>query len=118
MTRPAMLMLLCVSVALVMSAHLRAEAEAPELPAGATVRFQGTPGSELSAGWHSGAVLVTKAGCTMVAAPDARMPGGRRVLGLLFVEKLERRDGETWVNVPVGALMEKEPKQCRQAVGG
>ncbi len=101
-----------------LAAAMSARAEAPELPAGATVRFQGTPGSELSAGWHPGTVQTTKAGCTMVATPDPKMPGGRRVLGLLFMQKLERQAGASWVDVQVKALIEKEPKQCGEAVGG
>lgn len=90
----------------------------PDLPAGATVRFQGTPASELPPGWHDGTVLIARTGCAMVATPDARMPGGRRVLGLVFVEKLQRQGGGTWVDVEVKALMAKEPKPCREGAGG
>jgi hypothetical protein len=54
----------------------------------------------------------------MVVTPDPRVRGGRRVLGLVFIQKLERQDGATWIDVPVKALSAKEPKRCREAVGG
>lgn len=93
-------------------------AAAPGLTPGANVRFQGHPASELSPGWHTGTVITTGKGCSMVATPDPKLPGGRRVLGLLFIQKLERRDGANWIDVPVKALMDQEPKHCRDAVGG
>ena len=97
---------------------LSTAAAAQDLPKGTNVRFQGTPGSELSPGWHTGTTLASRQGCVMVATPDPKMPGGRRVLGLLFIQKLERPDGATWVDVPVKALSTKEPGRCREAVGG
>ena len=54
----------------------------------------------------------------MVSTPDPKVPGGRRGLGLLFIQKLERRDGAKWIDMPVKPMMSKEPKQCREAVGG
>ncbi len=46
------------------------------------------------------------------------MRGGQRVLQLVGIEKLERKDGVTWIDVPVKALIAKEPRWCREAVGG
>jgi hypothetical protein len=54
----------------------------------------------------------------MVLIPDSKMPRGQRGLGLMVIQKMERRQGSTWVEVPVKALMSKEPKRCREAVGG
>jgi hypothetical protein len=95
-----------------------AVAEAQELKPGAAVRFQASPAGELDPGWHAGTVYTSPQGCAMVRTPDPKMPRGERILGLLFIQKLERKDGATWVDVPVGPLMSKEPKPCREAVGG
>lgn len=108
----------CLALAALAAGGGWAQANAADLAKGATVRFEGTPGSELSPGWHPGTMLTTGQGCAMVATPDARMPGGRRYLALLFVQRLERQDGARWVEVPIKPLIEKEPKSCREAVGG
>lgn len=91
-------------------------ADVRELPNGSAVRFQANPASELGPGWHSGTAYT--ADCVMVVTPDAKMPRGQRALGLLLIQKLERRSGTGWVDVPVKELMSKEPKRCREAVGG
>lgn len=91
-------------------------ADMRELPDGSAVRFQASPASELPAGWHSGTAYT--ADCVMVLIPDAKMPRGQRALGLPLIQKLERRSGAGWVEVPVRELLSKEPKRCREAVGG
>ncbi len=93
-------------------------ARTPELRQGAAVRFQASEASELGPGWHAGTVFITPTGCTMIAKPDPRVPGGRRVLALLFMQTLERRDGARWIDVPVKPLMKKEPKHCQEGTGG
>jgi hypothetical protein len=95
-----------------------AMAEAQELKPGTAVRFQASPAGELHPGWHAGTVYTSPQGCAMVRTPDPKMPRGERILALLFIEKLERKDGAAWVDVSVKALMSKEPKSCREAVGG
>jgi hypothetical protein len=104
-----------VLVACVM-ANAAVHADIRELPDGSAVRFQANPASELAQGWHSGTAYT--ADCVMVLTPDARMPRGQRVLGLPLIQKLERRSGAGWVEVPVKELMSREPKRCREAVGG
>lgn len=91
-------------------------ADMRELPDGSAVRFQASPASEIAPGWHSGRART--ADCVMVVTPDATMPRGQRALGLPWIEKLERRSGAGWVEVPVKELMSNEPKRCREAVGG
>jgi hypothetical protein len=75
-------------------------AVAHELANGATVRIQST---QLSPGWHEGAVQITTTGSVLAWTPDARIAGGRVGLGLMFIQKLERRDGMTWTDLPVAA---------------
>lgn len=92
------------------------KADMRELPDGSAVRFQANPASELAPGWHGGTAYTSD--CVTVVTPDAKMPRGQRVLCLPLIQKLERRSGAGWVEVPVKELMSKEPKRCREAVGG
>jgi hypothetical protein len=116
--RTTMPMLLCMALFVLTTGGLVGPVEAHDLHPGASVRFQASAASELGPGWHLGSVVITGDGCAMVLTPDKNMPGGRRGLGLLFVQKLERRDGVNWIDVPVRPLMNKEPKKCQEAVGG
>ena len=77
-----------------------ATARAHDLPPGAAVRFQGTAASELGPGWHRGTVLITSEGCALILTPDSKVPGGRRGLGLVFIQTLERRDGSRGPTCP------------------
>ncbi len=86
---------------------------APDLPDRATVRIQS---SQLGAGWHEGTVQVLE-GCALVWAPDAKTPGGRVGLGLMFIQKLQRLQDRVWVDLAVPALMQSEPARCQQGNG-
>lgn len=86
---------------------------APELPDRATVRIQS---EQLSSGWHDGRVQIVE-GCALVWTPDAKTPGGRLGLGLMFIQKLQRLQGTAWVDISVPALMKNEPERCRQGNG-
>jgi hypothetical protein len=84
------------------------------LPNGTTVRVQS---SELIPGWHIGKLEITREGCAMIWMSTSEVPGGRRGLGLIFIAKLERQEGSTWIDVPVKPLMEREPKSCGEGAG-
>ena len=84
------------------------------LPNGTTVRVQS---SELIPGWHIGKLEITREGCAMVWMSSSEVPGGRKGLGLIFIAKLERQEGQIWIDVPVKPLMEREPKSCREGAG-
>jgi hypothetical protein len=84
------------------------------LPNGTTVRVQSP---ELIPGWHIGKLEITRDGCTMVWMSSSEVPGGRKGLGLMFLAKLERQEGDTWIDVPIKPLMEKQPKSCQEGAG-
>ncbi len=90
------------------------QALAHDLPDGANVRIQS---SEFGLGWHMGIVQITKDGCAMVSKLDPEVADGRRGLGLMFIQKLERLDGTTWVEMPVAPMMKNEPKSCQEGAG-
>ena len=62
-----------------------APAAAHDLPDGASVRIRS---SQLKPGWHMGTVQITQDGCAMVWEPAPEVAGGRRGIGLVFIEKL------------------------------
>ncbi len=95
-------------------ALLTSPLQAQELPDGATVRIQS---SEFGPGWHVGTVQISKEGCAMVWKPAPEVSGGRRGLGLMFIQKLERQDGAKWIAVSVAPMMKKEPKSCQEGAG-
>jgi hypothetical protein len=84
------------------------------LPNGTTVRVQSP---ELIPGWHIGKLEITREGCAMVWMSSSEVPGGRKGLGLMFLAKLERQEGDTWIDVPIKPLMEKQPKSCQEGAG-
>jgi hypothetical protein len=86
----------------------------PLLPNGTTVRVQSP---ELIPGWHIGKLEITQEGCAMVWMSSSEVPGGRKGLGLMFLAKLERQEGDAWIDVPVKPLMEKQPKSCQEGAG-
>jgi hypothetical protein len=90
-----------------------AEPVAP-LPNGTTVRVQSP---EMIPGWHIGKLEITPNGCTMIWISSSEVPGGRRGFGLMFLSKLERQEGPTWVDVRIAPLMKKEPELCRHGAG-
>lgn len=92
-------------------------AAAQALPARAEVRFQ-PASSQLGLGWQAGTLYSAPGDCAMVITADPTVRGGRRVLHLAGIEKLQRKDGATWVDVPVKAVRAKEPRRCGEAVGG
>lgn len=79
-----------------------------------SVRIQS---DQVSPGWHEGTVQVQASGCALVWTPDAGMPGGKIGLGLMFIQKLQRRQGTTWVDVSVPELITREPRSCQQGNG-
>lgn len=84
-----------------------------ELAKVARVRIQST---QLTAGWHEGTVQIVE-GCALIWTADPTSPIGRTGLGLMFIQKMERQDGATWVAVPVSTLMTREPKACQEGNG-
>jgi hypothetical protein len=91
-----------------------APAAAHDLPEGATVRFQS---HEFGPGWHVGTVQITSEGCAMVWKPAPDVSGGKRGLGIMFIQKLERQDGTKWIDMPVAPMMKREPQTCREGAG-
>ncbi|MBI4000482.1 MAG: hypothetical protein HY348_01695 [Nitrospira defluvii] len=67
-------------------------AAAHDLPNGATVRFQS---DEFGPGWHVGTVQITTEGCAMVWKPAPEVSGGRRGLGLMFIQNWNARMGQS-----------------------
>ncbi|MEQ1870726.1 MAG: hypothetical protein ABL961_11940 [Vicinamibacterales bacterium] len=93
-------------------------AAAQDLPAKAEVRFQPAASSKLAPGWRTGTLYSSLGDCARVITADPTVRGGQRVLQLVGIQKLERRDGARWVEVPVQAQRAKEPRWCGEAVGG
>ena len=87
---------------------------APALPNGSTVRVQSP---ELIPGWHIGKLEFTRKGCAIIWMSSSEVPGGRRGLGLMFLARLERQEGSSWIDVQIKPLMEKEPKGCQDGAG-
>lgn len=83
-------------------------AGAAALPTGTEVRIEGIG---IEAGWHTGRTTLTRAGCTMVRL-DHATKHGYTLVALTSTARLERRDGGTWVALPVAALRAQEPKPC------
>jgi hypothetical protein len=86
----------------------------PRLPNGTTVRVQSP---ELIPGWHIGKLEITREGCAMIWMSSSEVPGGRKGVGLTLLTKLERQEGLEWIDVPVKALTEKQPKSCQEGAG-
>ena len=84
------------------------------LPDKAVVRVQST---QWTPGWHEGTVQITDEGCALVWKPDPKVSGGRSGIGLMFIQKLERKSGTTWVDMPVEPMMKQEPKACQEGNG-
>jgi hypothetical protein len=73
-----------------------------------TVRIEGS-GIEL--GWHDGKITVTSEGCTMIEL-QAPTKDGYTLIGLIATRRIQRKQGEAWVELPIQALRASEPKQC------
>lgn len=58
-----------------------------------------------------------KEGCAMVRKSVPEISGRRHGLGLMFIQKLERQGGTTWVAMPVALMVPKEPKICQEGAG-
>jgi hypothetical protein len=82
---------------------------AQDLPDGGMVRIQS---AELRPGWHVAMVHVTKDGCTTLFRSMPDVPGGRIGLGMGSVERLELRDGDNWIEIPLEPIKKKQPKHC------
>ncbi|MEQ1795404.1 MAG: hypothetical protein ABL970_14575 [Nitrospira sp.] len=86
-------------------------ASTTELSSGVTVRIKI---SELDEVWQVGTVDFTDEGCAVVWIPDAKASGSRCGYGLLFLDKLERQEGEVWIDIPLEPLIATEPKPCQE----
>ena len=87
-------------------------------PTPVEVRFLPAATSPLGPAWRTGTLISHPGDCAQVITADPTARGGRRVLQLAGIQKLERRDGAAWIAVPVKALSAKEPRWCREVVGG
>jgi hypothetical protein len=105
---------LAIALALSGAAAARLGAAPHPLQDGAVVRVQST---QWDPGWHQGTVQITEEGCALIWKPDPKVSGGRSGLGLMFIQKLERRSGSTWVDMPVEPMMKQEPKICQEGNG-
>ena len=76
-----------------------------------TVRIQGS-GIEL--GWHDGKITVTSEGCTMIKLQKPTR-NGYTLIGLPATRRMQRQQGGDWVEVPLEALRDNEPRQCLEA---
>ncbi len=50
----------------------------------------------------------------MVWKPALEVAGGRRGLGLMFIQNLERQEGAKWIDMPVALMVQKEPSICQE----
>ena len=73
-----------------------------------TVRIEGS-GIEL--GWHDGKITVTSEGCTMIKLQKPTR-NGYTLIGLPATRRMQRQRGGDWVDVPLEALRDNEPRQC------
>lgn len=73
-----------------------------------TVRIEGS-GIEL--GWHDGRITVTGGGCTMIKLQKPTRDG-YTLISLVATKRMQRQQGGTWVEVPLEALRDNEPRQC------
>lgn len=99
----ALLLAACVA-ALPLAGH------AQSLAKGALVRVQV---SDFGKDWHEGTVGVAPSGCTMVYLKQKAL-GKYTSVSLAGAGKLQEQRGGTWTDVPVKALLAKEPKPCRE----
>lgn len=79
------------------------------LPKGTVVRVQA---SGIEPGWHDGKIGIAPSGCTMVYL-DKAARGGYTMVSLKGAAQMQRREGATWVDVPVKTLAGQEPKACQ-----
>ena len=107
-------LILCLVLSVGTTTGFLVTAAAHDLLDGATVRIQS---GEFGPGWHVGTVQIIKEGCAMVWKPDPSVSGGRRGLGLMFIQKLERQDVAKWIDMPVAPIIKKEPKSCQEGNG-
>jgi hypothetical protein len=81
---------------------------------GLLVRFEP---AELLPGWHVGTVGLTKDGCVMIRKSAPEPTHGRIGFNPTCIQKLERQDGEKWVEVTLTPIAHSEPKQCQELTG-
>lgn len=81
---------------------------------GILLRFEST---ELLPGRHVGTVGLTKDGGVMIWKATPELTHGRIGFSLTYIQKLERQDGEEWVEVPITPMAHNEPKQCQEPTG-
>ena len=94
--------------------HIPTPTSAQDLPEGLLVRFES---SDLVPGWHMGTVGLTKDGCVMIWKSEPKLIHGRIGFSLHSIQKLERHEGERWVETPLTPMMHKEPKKCHEHTG-
>jgi hypothetical protein len=112
MLRPRSLRAAFRTTAFVLVAAVAPQAVAQALPDNTPVRFQA---SGLGAGWLEGKLRLNKpSGCTMVFL-DRKTSAGYTSATLNALQKLERKEGGTWVDVPLKPLLAREPTSCRKA---
>ena len=105
---------LVLSITLLILPHFPAQISAHDLPEGILVRFESP---ELLPGWHVGTVGLTKDGCVMIWKATPELIHERIGFSLTYIQKLERQDGEKWVEVPITPMAHNEPKQCQEPTG-
>ena len=98
------------SIIVVVIAALGATAaHAAPLAKDTIVRIQA---SGIEPGWHQGRIGVAKNGCTLVVL-DTKARGGYTSVSLKGASQMQRKDGASWVDVPVRDLAKQEPRPCQ-----
>ena len=105
---------LVLSMTLLVLLHIPTPTSAQDLPEGLLVRVES---SDLVPGWHMGTVGLTKDGCVMIWKSEPKLIHGRIGFSLHSIQKVERHEGERWVDIPLTPMMHKEPKQCHEHTG-
>ena len=90
-------------------AALALPVHAQTLAKGAQVRVQV---SDFGKDWHEGTVGIAPNGCTMVYLKQKAL-GQYTSVSLAGAGKLQEQRAGAWTDVPVKALLAKEPKACR-----
>jgi hypothetical protein len=80
------------------------------LSEGEIVRFQST---QIEGGWHAGTMRTGASGCRMIFLGNPTA-AGYGSLALSAVERLQSARPVRWTEVALPALIEREPRECRE----
>jgi hypothetical protein len=86
-------------------------ASVPGLTEGEIVRIQS---AQIEGGWHAGTMRTGASGCRMIFLGNPT-PAGYESLSLAALERLQTTRPARWTEIALPALVEQEPRQCRES---